>query len=51
MSNHKTHEGHDHQHGADCGHEKVEHDGHRTSSTTGTSITRTATTSTSTRSR
>ena len=29
MSNHKTHEGHDHQHGPDCGHKKVEHEGHQ----------------------
>ena len=29
MSNHKTHDGHDHQHGPDCGHKKVEHEGHQ----------------------
>ena len=28
MSQHKTHEGHAHQHGAGCGHAAVSHDGH-----------------------
>jgi len=28
MSEHKTHEGHDHQHGAACGHEAVKHGDH-----------------------
>ena len=29
MSNHKTHEGHDHTHGPNCGHKQVEHEGHK----------------------
>ena len=28
MSDHKTHDGHAHVHGAGCGHKTVEHDGH-----------------------
>ncbi len=29
MSEHETHEGHPHVHGAGCGHKTVEHDGHQ----------------------
>jgi hypothetical protein len=28
MSEHKTHESHDHAHGPGCGHKTIEHDGH-----------------------
>lgn len=28
MSNHKTHDHHDHSHGPGCGHKTIEHDGH-----------------------
>jgi len=28
MSNHKSHDGHAHTHGPDCGHKAVQHDGH-----------------------
>lgn len=29
MSEHKTHDAHDHTHGPNCGHKTIEHDGHQ----------------------